>query len=807
MHELRFAIRRLLKSPLQLAAGLLAFALGIGVNTAMFSLSEAILLKPLELKQIENLVVANTFVRGLDRGLYDVSPADFADLRAGSSSFTDMGLLKSWDATLTRDAEPEHLQAAQVTANWFDVLGSEILEGRSFRPGDNQPGNHRIAVISHGLWARRYGSDPKIIGRRIRINNVEHEVVGVVKQTARFPSYIQVYAPLSITPKWDQDRTHFEFMIVGRLKPGRSMATAQAEFDSMQATINSRFPDSHQGRAIQLVDLRTRVAGSNDLVPRYVIMLMLATGFALLIACANVANLQLARVTGRSREFAILSALGASRWQVARQALLESILLSFGGALLGSIAAIWCVDGVKRMLPSEIWQFIPMWPYVQVDTGAVLFTSALGIAAGLLSGLVPAFQTSREDPRESLQDGGRGATRGASRQRFRSLLVSSQMALALVLLIGAGLMVRSAQASIYRFSAKKPEQIATLQALLPGTVYDTQAKRVAFLNQIETELSRLPGASGYALVNNIPLSDNGYTSQYFVEGRPEPKIADRRRAVDTIVSPGYFQLMQIPLLAGRLIEPGDQPAREPVCVIDKILADREFPGQNPLGQRLVKVYADEREPCRIVGVVAPEVQFAWDYGPSSTLYRPMAQVGPWAVSVMVRSQGDVHAMVAAARKAVHNADPDQPVRQAFPYQELIENTLAGLRMVAVLMSGIGFVALLLACLGIYSVMSYIVTERTAEIGMRMALGAGPGDVGRLLGKQAFYMAGSGMAVGLILGFTLARLSSGIIFGISSSDFWGLSSVSILLALVSALAVYIPARRAIRMDPSIALRHD
>ena len=807
MREIKFAIRRLLKSPLQLSAGILAFMLGIGINTAMFSLADALLFHPLELPELHRLLIFDATSRGKQLGIDDISPADFIDYQSSLKSFSSLALLRHWDANITRDAEPEQLRGARVTANWLDTLGATIIAGRGFRPGEDQPGNNRVVVLSHALWTSRYAADPKLIGRNILLNNEEFQVVGIVKQTSRYPGYIQVFSPYPLTPEFEHRRNDFDCMVLGRLKDGVSLATAQAELNSLQKGIADRFKSSHEGRQIQLVPLAERVAGSNDMGTRYIIMLIFAASFALLIACANVANLQLARVSGRSREFAILSALGAGRWPIARQVLIESLILSGSGALLGALLSAWCVDFIKKLLPVEIWQFIPMWPYVHVNANAVAITSLMALASGLIAGVAPAFQSSKADAQQSLREGGRSMSSGTGRQWFRAALVAFQMTLALVLLIGAGLMVRGAHASISQFANKQPEQVATMQIILPAKKYDTKEKRLEFIRRVQQELSRLPGVQSFALANYIPLSDNGSSTYFYLEGQPEPPIALRNTAINQLVSLGYFSLMRIPLRSGRLLNDQDSEERESVCLIDDILLASSFAGQDPLGRRIVPTSGPVKTPCRIVGVVGSEKHFAWENGARQTIYRPVSQIGQASVSILVRASGPVKPMLAAIKQAVFAVDPDQPVRQAFHYQELIDNTLAGLKMIAILMSGIGIVALVLACLGIYSVMSYTVSERTSEIGMRIAMGAQPSDVFRLLGKQALIMGGAGMALGLTIGYAMAQIFSSLLFGVSPNDFWSLSSVSILLALVAGLALYIPARRAIQMDPATALRHD
>ncbi|MBM3763470.1 MAG: ABC transporter permease [Acidobacteria bacterium] len=807
MQEILFAARRLLKHPLQLAAGLLAFFLGIGLNTAIYSIGDAIVFKPLELVGLQRLAIFEVFSRGQQLGIFDTSPADFLEYQSRLKSFESLGLEQHWDVTITRDGDPEYVSGARVTANWFELIGSQLLVGRGFRQGEDQSGNHRVAVISHGLWSRRFASEPGIVGRTIRLNREEYEIVGVVKQTSRFPGFMEVFSPIPRTPVWGQMRSDFDYSVVGRLKPGITHAQAEAELTAVQASIISRYKATHEGRSVQVVALNERVAGTNEMAGKYVRMLLVAAGFALLIACANVANLQLARVTGRTREFAIMRAVGAGRWPIARQVLIESLLLSLGGALLGCLGSIWCLDLIKGLLPTELWQFIPMWPYMSVDFHAVLTASLLAVGAGVISGVLAAWQSSRADAQDALREGGRAVSAGSRRQWFRGALVAFQMALAIVLLIGAGLMVRGANASIGIFDSKHPEQVATMQAVLPQLEYPNVEKRLDFSRRLEQGLKNLPGASEVALVNVIPMSDNGSSVSFAVEGRTMPQVADRPRALNLVVTPEYFSLMRIPLRQGRYLSADDRNGRDLVCVVDELLAKAQFPQGNPVGERLTLMLGETSKPCRIVGVVEATMHDAWERSPRPTLYRAFDQNPMLAVSLMVRTNGPVKAMVAAARNAVLAVDPDQPVRQQFSYQELIQTTLGGLRMIALFMGGIGAVAVVLACLGVYSVMSYVVAERTSEIGMRLAMGAQPRDIFKLLGGQALVMSGSGMLGGLIGGYLIAQLFSSMIFGVSSNDFWSLSSGALLLGAVAALATYLPARRALGMDPSTALRHD
>ncbi len=807
MQEIHHALRRLLKSPLHLAAGLLAFALGIGVNTAVYSLAQAILFRPVELAHLDQLVVLESYSRGVSRGIASVSPADFEDLERSSKAFSAIGFAQEWPITLTRDLEPEEAFGAKVSTNWLDLLGMAMLEGRSFRPGEEEAGRHRVAVIAEGLWRRRYGADPKILGRRIQINQVEHEVIGVSRQTSRFPAQAQIYVPMPRNAEFSAGRATFELIVAGKLETGVSRAEAQGEIDSIAARLARQYRESHEARSLQIAPLRERVTSSDDTGKHFIIMLMLATSFALLIACANVANLQLARVSARAREFAILGALGAGRWRIARQVLVESLILSAGGALLGVLASTWSLDLIKQMLPAENAQYVPMWATMRVDRAALLYSSLLALLAGVIAGVVPAWVSMRPDPQAALREGGRSASGSASRHWHRAVLVSSQIGLALVLLIGAGLMIRSAQASLGRFDAKRPGEVATMRIRLPELRYETVPQRIEFQRRLASRIGAIAGVSATGLVNFVPLS-NGYSgTPYVIQGEAEPTVANRPYALDLATSPDYFVLMQVRLVQGRLLDSRDTEQSTPVCLIDQTLVDRSFAGRNPLGQKVVRIRGSRREVCEVVGVVSAELNEAWAKSPSSTIYRPLDQAAPDEFSVMLRTSQPMEAALRDMKAILQQLDPDLPANQLWSYQQLIANTLAGLKIVASLMGMIGAVALLLACLGIYSVMSFVVMERTGEIGMRVAMGAAPSDILWLLGSQGLRIFGAGLVFGLAAGFGLAQLASGLLFGVTASDFWNLSTVTLLLAVVSALAMYLPARRAMAMDPADALRHD
>ncbi len=798
--------RRLTKSPLSLAAALLAFALGIGVNTAMYSICDALIFRPVELKNLERLVVFDTFLRGAEQGLYESSPADFYDFQKALGARGELAFAQMWDATVTRDGEPEQVQAVQVSANWPAVLGMQLAAGRVFLPGEDSVGRNKVALITEGLAQRRFGG-PSALGRQIRLNNEDYLVAGIVKSTSPFPTMAQIFVPQPTTVEFTHDRTGFRLMVAALPKPGVSLGQMRTQIEATQAAIVAAHGKTHAGRNVGIAPLNERVTGTNDMPVSYARMLLYATGFVLLLACANVANLQLARVTSRSREFAIRSALGASRWRVATEVFMEASLLSVGGAMLGCIFAVFSVDLIRNLIPTELWIYAPMWRQVGLNWFALGATVALSIAAGVLTGVLPAWTSTKADAQDCLREGGRAMSAGAARQWFRAGMVAFQMSVALILLIGAGLMVRGTQALFERFSGNRPEQVATAQAILPATKYPEAAQRGEFIRKLEAELERLPGRGDYGLVNYVPFGENISLAPVVIEGRPEPTVAERPRISTLAASGGFFAALGIALRQGRLFHAGDGPDAEKVCVIDETFMASLFPGENPLGRRVSLAGTAERDWCRIVGVVGAIFQDPWAREPYRTLYRPMAQVRPRSVSIVLRTEAPMESMLPALQQSVLAVDGEQPVRQLKSQWGLLETSLAGMKMVATLMAGIGMIALVLSAVGVYSVVSYVVSERTSEIGMRMAMGASARDVFALVSRQTLLMCGAGIAVGLAAGYSLAQLFSGLIFGVSASDFWSLSSVSLLLASVGLVAMYLPARRAMRLDPMDALRHD
>lgn len=803
---IRQAIRRLLQAPLALSAALAAFALGIGVNTAMYSICDALIFHPVELRHLDRLLLLEAFSRGSAEGIFDTSPADFDEFRRGLAGKAELGFTELWDATITRDGEPEQVEAARVSANWLDLTGTELLSGRGFAAGEDAPGKNRVAVLTEGLAERRFGGRA-VLGRSIRLNNEDYTIVGILKQTSRYPTIAQLFVPHPTTPEFLHERDGFRLMVVALPTAGVGAAQLREEISGLQARIVEANPKTHAGRTVMAVPLSERVAGTNDLAGTYARMLLLATGFVLLLACANVANLQLARVTGRAREFAIRSALGASRWRIALQVLVECGLLSLGGAFLGCFLAIWSVDFIKNLLPSELWIYAPMWRQVGVNWFALTATMLLSVAAGVATGLWPAWNSSRADAQESLREGGRSMSAGAGRQWFRGAMVAFQMSMALILLIGAGLMVRGTQALFSRFVEKQPEQVATGQMILPASKYPEAKLRGEFIRKLELELEGLPGRQDFGLVNYVPLSDNMAMRPVVVEGKLEPPLAERARVSNLIVSPGYFAAQRVALREGRLFAATDTAERDAVCVVDSLFAESLFPGEKVLGHRVSLATDGERNWCRVVGVVAPNFQNPLDREARKTLYLAMAQARPRVISVVLRTQAPMETMLPALKRAIVRVDAEQPVRQLFSQAKLLELSIHGLKLVAILMAGIGGIALVLSTVGVFSVVSYVVSERTSEIGMRMAMGASARDIFALVSRQTLWMCGVGIGLGLTAGYALAQVFSGLIWGVSSNDFWSLASVSLLLAMVGAIAMYLPARRAMRMDPMECLRHD
>lgn len=793
-HDLRYGLRMLRTHPGFTAVAVLTLALGIGANTAIFSVVNAVVLRPLPFREPDRIVrMWGTFSQGNNAS---TSPPDFLDFRSQNSTFEEFAAMRGGSFNLTGQSEPERVIGADVTTNFFAALGVTPLLGRTFTPDEEQAGNARVAIISQGLWQRRFGGDPTIVGETLLLDGNSHTIVGVAPNEGRMPDETDVWRPLTFdSPGMKIRRFHF-LRAIGRLKPGVTLEQAKADVDAIAIGLEERYPDTNATWRLRLVPLRDELLG--DIRPALYVLLG-AVAFVLLIACANVANLLLARAARRQKEMAIRLALGAGRLRLIGQLLTESVLLSSIGGGVGLLLAVWGTELLVKVAPGTI----PRVAEIGVDNRVLGFTVLLSLVTGAVFGLVPAWQASRPDVNESLKDGGKGTVAQTRNTRTRSGLVVAEIAAALVLLVGAALLVQSFQRLQNVDPGFDPKNVLTMRVPLSDAKYAEPGRSANFLHQVLERVAALPGVQAAGTTTQLPLRGGGDT--YFkIEGRPFASSNEQVTALDPAISSDYLRAMGIPLISGRPFT--DQETREPEkkVIINKVFADTYFPGEDPLGQRLI-IDLGRPAVCEIIGVAKNVRQFSLQGQPVPTMYLPSIEAGRG--SLVVRTSGDPLALAGAVREAVQSLDKDQPVASVQSMEQILSGSVAQPRFRTLLLSVFAGLALILAAVGIYGVISYTVTQRTHEIGIRMALGAPAAAVVKLVVAQGIRLTVTGVLIGLGGAWALTRLMETLLFGVTSTDPLTFAAVAVLLAGVALLACYIPARRAAKVDPIIALRYE
>jgi putative ABC transport system permease protein len=812
--DIRYGARMLLKSPGFTAVAALSLALGIGANTAIFSVVNAILLRPLSYRDPDQLVMLWERNAGRDWNQLPTSFPTFVEVRETNKVFTDLGAFTDSQFSLTGGDEPERVSALRVSTGLLALLGVEPMKGRIFLEEEGVPGSRRVLILSHGLWQRRFGSDPEIVGRTVALNGESHVVVGVMSPSFRLPPAFTATIATSQIPFPQADlwvpltteavpmvREVRNLFMIGRLKPGVTPGQAQAEMDVIARRLESELPTQNAGLGLNLVPLHQQVAGN---IQQALFILLGAVGFVLLIACANVANLLLAKAVGRQKEIAIRTALGATRRRLIRQLLTESALL---GLLGGAIGLLLSYLGV-RLLTAFGSTNIPRLNEIDLDARVLIFALLTSLVTAMIFGLAPALYASKLELTEALKEGGRSASGGARRNRLRNLLVVSEVALALVLSVAAGLMMRSflrLQNVNPGFNAKG---LVTLEIQLPEVRYQEKGSQAAFQQQLLQRIASLPGAQAVATVNNVPFSGNEFNSSLTIEGRPIPPPTERPRAFYRTISPGYFQTMGIPLRQGRAFTDRDNAEAPGVAIINEAAARRFWGNEDPLGKRIKQGRPESQNPwVSIVGVIASTSHTALDVGAQPEIYLPYLQNVSPSFALVARGSSDVGAFAAAVRREVSEADRDLPVSNLKPMEALIANSVALPRLYTLLLSIFAAVALILAAVGIYGVMSYSVSQRTQEIGVRMALGAQQRDIYKLVLGQSMLLIAVGLAAGLILSLILTRALSSLLYEVSATDPITFAIITVVLVGVALLASYLPARRAARVHPMVALRQE
>ena len=803
--DIRFGVRTLLRSPATSAVALLTLALGVGANTAIFSVVNGLLLTPPPYPDPDRLVLILESNPAQDLPRYGVAPPNFDDWRRQSRVFEGMAAILERRFNLTGEETPETLQGAQVTPEFFRVLGVRPALGRGFIPEEGRPGGPRVAVLGHELWRRRFGSDPGILNRQILIDGESTAVIGVLPPGYDLPSQSQIWLPLL----WDfapQTRGGHFLQVVGRLKTGVTLEEAQAELKTVAARLERQYPDSNTGWTTLLIPLHEVLV---EEVRPALLLLLAAVAFVLLIACANVANLLLARLASREREIAVRTALGAGRMRLVRQMVTESVVLFLAGGALGLVLAVW----VTRALVALYGKDLPREQEIALDGNVLLFALGLSLATGLLFGLVPALSGTRGGFFGALKEGGRAVAGGARGRRLRHLLVVGEVAVALVLLVGAGLLLRSFARLLAVDPGFRPEGVLTAEIALPAKKFTDDEQRIAFTRELLGRLQAIPGVQAAETVVPLPLTGYDYVRVFLVEGRPEPPPSEPLTAHIRIVTPGFFRTLGIRVLRGRVFTFQDDQPSVPVVLVNETMANRIWPGENPVGRRITLTGAAARADwiwVEVVGVVADLHHQALDQEGGMEVYVPQLQNpigGP--LSILLKTSGEPARLTGAVREAVRSIDGDLPVEQVRTLERLVAESLAGSRFQTVLLGLFSGVALFLAALGIYGVVSDAVTWRTHEIGIRMALGARRAEVLRLVLRQGMALvvagAGLGLALVVLLLWKLSDRASVYLYRGRAFDPLILFIVPLVLLAVALVANWLPARRATRVEPSVALR--
>jgi putative ABC transport system permease protein len=804
--DIRFGVRMLAKNPAFTAIAVLTLALGIGANTAIFSVIDAALLRPLPYPNADRIVVL--YQQDQDRQNDDPAPADFLDIRRQSSSFAYLAAYRGLPFNLSGNGQPERVQGTVVTSDFFAALGVQALRGRTILPDLDRAGGTSVVVLSYGLWQRRFGGSADIVGQAIDIDGELRIVVGVMPPDFAYPTGTELWTssrfaapPHPLRPLEDPAtvRGSHYFESFGRLKPGVTLAQAVTEVDTITKRLKQQYGNDEDGFGATLVPLREDLVGETR--PALLILLG-AVALVLLIACVNVANIVLARGASRQKEMALRIALGASRLRLLRHFLTESTLLALAGGALGILLALWGLAPLRALVPAAMIGGAP----IALDSRVLLFTLLASLASGVLFGLIPGLRLGETELNSALQEGGRGSAGGGRARRTRSALVVTEIALAAVLLTGAGLLLRSFSHLLKVPEGFNPEQVLSLQLALPQARYPKPGDRTSFVKNALERIHSLPGIAAASAISRLPLNPGNSSRSVEVEGRTPPPSGDISPDY-LVVTPDYFHTLAVPLLSGRTFTDRDDASALPVAIVSEATAHHFWPGEDAVGKHISGACGDEKTWCQVVGVVGDLKQHHLEQASRLAVYVPFAQ-DPWAFfAIVVRTKLEPASAASAVEGAIHSVDRDEPVYNVRTMRDVEAASLSPQRLQIALIGLFAALALVLACMGIYGVMAYSVAQRTGEMGVRMALGAQTSNVLGLVLGEGLRLAVLGAAIGLAGSFFAARLLSGMLFGVTPSDPLTFAGVAIVLVLVALLACYIPARRATRVDPLVALRYE
>ena len=801
--DIRYALRMLAKSPAFTAIAVVALALGIGANTAIFSVVNAVLLRPLPFKHPEQLMMLWENAAHLGFPKDTPSPANFLDWQKQAQSFTGMAAMVEKSFNLTGVGEPERLEGRRVSANLFDLLGVPASLGRTFVADDDRPGTH-VVLLSHALWQRRFGSDPSVIGRALALNGEPYTVVGVMPPFVQLPGFStrndQLWVPMAFPQEEATQRGNHFLEVIARLKPGVTLKQAQVKMETIASRLAQQYPDYNKRRGAVVVPLHEQVVG--DIKPALLILLG-AVGFVLLIACANVANLLLARAAARQKEIALRLALGASRSRLTRQFLTESVLLALFGAGLGLLLALAGIRILGIFIPSSISQV----QAISIDGTVLIFTALVAVLTGIAFGLAPAIQGSHLNLNDTLKESGRDSSGGVKGHRARGLLVIGEVAISFVLLIGAGLLINSFLHLRKLDPGFRPDHLLTMKVDLSEVKYPDREHRSLFFDEVMRRIRALPGVQSAAVANNLPLTYNGDSMSISVEGLPDPPPDQRPDVIYRVIGPGYFGTMDIPIVRGRDFTDQDKGDSKDMVVISEKTAQHFWPDEDPIGKRLKPGSSTSNRPWQEVIGVVKDVRQNDLIAPTKMQmyfnYRQLKNIP--ANALVVRTSIDPMSLAGSVRNTIWSVDKDQAVADIDTMEHIVAEAVARQRFSMFLLGFFAVIALILASVGIYGVMSYSVAQRTREIGIRMALGARRIDVLQMTVKQGLKLVGAGMLLGVGAAFILTRVMSTLLYGISATDPITFAGISVVLLAVAILASYIPALRATKVDPIVALR--
>jgi len=806
LQDFRYAMRTLRKNPGFATIAVLTLALGIGANTAMFSMVNALLLHPYNFPELDRLVIVWEN-RGIDEGVEArfIAASDAAELEANTQVFDGLTLFRCGDLNLSRGGDVQSVLGCSVSVNFFDVLGATPASGRTFTPDEARPGADQAVVVSYGFWQRRFGADPAFLGKTIQIRGRNYTVVGIMQRGFDYPVPMELWTPLALTPEERADRSQLAFSALGRLKAGVSLAQARSAVDGVSQRLRQQYPNTNGNRRTELLQLRKELYAYT--LPLFG-LLQAAAGLVLLLACANLANLLFARILGRQREFAVRTALGAGRWRLARLLITETVLLSLVGAGVAIAASFWSVKLLRTSISPSWTMWVPGWEGIRVDQTVLAFNVVLALLVGILSGLGVVLHSKQSEPHATLNEAGRGPML-AGKNRIRGALVVAQVTFALVLLVCAGLTLQAFRRLVNVYQGFQAANVLRMEIRLPEGSYGDSANISSFYQRLLSETAALPGADATAVVTNSPASNvDNQTTFFTINGRPALQASEAPSADLQISSPEYFRALRIPLVTGRVYSNADNASRARVVVISRSMARRFWPEGDALGEQIKLGPVNSSQPwMTIVGVVEDIRQNWWNPSARPTIYEPFYQAPQRGMVFLMRTEGNPASYASGAREVVRGIGDQIALTGTGTLEKEITDSIAIIRIMGVLMALFGAVALTLSSVGVYGMLSESVGRRTPEIGVRLALGADPQSILRLVLGQALKLTGIGLVIGVSIAFAVNRALTSLIFGIVTMNLALLAEVAFVLIATALIAAYIPARRAMRVDPIVALRYE